>query len=53
MVTAIFFFPEPAAQRWNFFDVDNPLQVKARIEEAVDESNRDRERDPSPKETND
>lgn len=52
MVTAIFFFRN-RQRKGGIFDVDNPLQVKARIEEAVDESNRDRERDPSPKETND
>ena len=46
-------FSGTGSAKVEFFDVDNPLQVKARIEEAVDESNRDRERDPSPKETND
>ncbi len=38
-------FSGTGSAKVEFHDVDNPLQMKARIEEAVDESNRERERD--------
>ena len=43
-------FSGTGSAKVEFYDVDNPLQVKARIEEAVDESNR--ERDARPHENN-
>ncbi len=38
-------FSGTGSAKAEFVDVKDPLQVKARIEEAVDESNRERERD--------
>lgn len=35
-------FSGTGSAKVEFYDVDNPLQIKARIEEAVDESNRNR-----------
>ncbi len=40
-------FSGTGSAKVEFFDVDNPLQIKARIEEAVDESNREREHRPN------
>lgn len=45
-------FSGTGSAKVEFFDVDNPLQMKARIEEAVDESNQERDRDDRDADTN-
>ncbi len=45
-------FSGTGSAKVEFFDVDNPLQIKARIEEAVDESNQERDRDDRDADTN-